>query len=285
MNATEARRGIVAGIDGSPSAVDAACWAANAAERLGESLRLVHVQPGGESDGTAVLDKAEQAVREAHPDLQIERVTDTGSPAKVLVDYSKSVRMMVLGRTGTSEMRSMFVGSDVVRVTNHAHCPVVSWRGERPVEQDRRPVVVGVDGSEHGMAAVGQAYEFASILGVDLVAVHAWSEQSTLGFAESRRFVDWKDHHAHQSEVISEILSRWSDRFPDVEVTRHVERDSPRRTLLRHSEHAQLVAVGSHGRSPVLAAMLGSTTQNLLHHAVCPVLICRRGHNGDGHRT
>ena len=85
--------------------------------------------------------------------------------------------------------------------------------------------------------------------------------------------------------MLSEILSRWSDQFPDVEVTRHVERGSPRRTLLRHSEQAQLVAVGSHGRNPVLAAMLGSTTQNLLHHAVCPVLICRRGQNGDGHRT
>jgi len=232
-----------------------------------------------------VLDEAEQAIRPAHRDLRIERVTDIGPPAKVLVDYSKSVRMLVLGRTGTSEMRSMFVGSDVVRVTNHAHCPVVVWRGARPIEHDTRPVVVGVDGSERSVAAVGHAYEFASILGVGLVAVHAWSEQSSLGYGESRRFVDWKGHQAHESAVLAEILAGWGDKFPDVEVTRHVERGSARGVLLRHSEEAQLVAVGSHGRTPVVAAMLGSTTQNLLHHAVCPILICRRDQNGDSHHT
>ncbi|HEY5856834.1 MAG TPA: universal stress protein [Aldersonia sp.] len=288
MSSTESRHGIVAGIDGSPSAVDAACWAATAAARLGEPLRLVHVRPAGDTadpDGTAALDEAEQAVRKSQPDLQIERVTDTGPPARVLVDYSKSVRMLVLGRTGTSEMRSMFVGSDVVRVTNHAHCPVVVWRGERSPEHDRRPVVVGVDGSELSGTAVAQAYEFASMLRVGLIAVHAWSEQSSLGYGESRRFVDWKGHEAHESAVLSEMLSGWADKFPDVEVTRHVERGSARGALLRHSEQAQLVAVGSHGRNPVLAAMLGSTTQNLLHHAVCPILICRREPNENSHRT
>ena len=179
----------------------------------------------------------------------------------------------------------MVVGSDVVRVTNHAHCPVVVWRGGRPIEHDTRPVVVGVDGSERSAAAIAHAYEFASILGVGLVAVHAWSEQSTLGYGESRRFVDWKEHEAHQSEVLAEILASWDDKFPDVEVTRHVERGSARGVLLRHSEEAQLVAVGSHGRRPVLAALLGSTTQNLLHHAVCPILICRKEPNGNSHHT
>lgn len=284
MNSTEPRRAIVAGIDGSPSAVDAACWAATTAERLGEPLRLVHARPDADPDGTAALDEAERAIRESHRDLQIERVTDIGPPAKVLVDYSKSIRMLVLGRTGTSEMRSMFVGSDVVRVTNHAHCPVVVWRGGRPIEHDRRPIVVGVDGSDLGVAAVSHAYEFASILDVELVAVHAWSEQSTLGFGESRRFTDWKNHEAHESAVLSEMLAGWGEKYPNVEVTRHVERGSARGALLRHSEHAQLVAMGSHGRNPMLAALLGSTTQNLLHHAVCPVLICRRG-NGNSHHT
>jgi nucleotide-binding universal stress UspA family protein len=45
--------------------------------------------------------------------------------------------------------------------------------------------------------------------------------------------------------------------------------------MLRHSNDAQLVVVGSHGRGPLMGALMGSTTQNLMHHARCPVLICR----------
>jgi len=35
------------------------------------------------------------------------------------------------------------------------------------------------------------------------------------------------------------------------------------------------VVVGSHGRGRIAESILGSVSQNLIHHAECPVLVVR----------
>ena len=64
-------------------------------------------------------------------------------------------------------------------------------------------------------------------------------------------------------------------KYPEVHVVREVVRDSAAKALLRHSEHAQLVVVGSRGRGGFRGLVLGSTSQHLLHHATCPVAVVR----------
>ncbi|MFZ2529661.1 MAG: universal stress protein [Rhodococcus sp. (in: high G+C Gram-positive bacteria)] len=283
MSTASIRRGVVAGIDGSSSALGAARWAASVAQRFGEPLHLLHVQPDGHSgDGTAttLLDAAETAVRDgpggADRSIEIERSVDHGSVQKVLVETSGTARMIVLGHVTTSEMQSMFRGSDVVYTSNHAKCPVVSWRGEPgPESVDARPVVVGADGSELSRQAISEAFEFASFVGAPLIAVHSWTEQSTLTYGEGSRFIEWDDYVKQQTALVSESLAGFQSRYPDVAVSHSVERGKPEEVLLEHSSRAQLVVVGSHGRSPMTAAVLGSTSQSLLHHARCPVLIAR----------
>jgi nucleotide-binding universal stress UspA family protein len=291
MSAAEVRRGIAAGIDGSDTALDAARWAASVAQHFGEPLFLTHLvpkpkHPGRESEkealrqhlaeGADLLKTAEAAARAAAPDVVTERRLEYGQTAPALVTISENVRMLVLGSAGTSEMRAMFVGSDVVRVANHARCPVVVWRDKPDGElSDGLPVVVGVDGSALSDVAVAHAFEFASLFRVPVIAVHAWSEQSGLGYAESRRFMNWSTLEQRETAVMAEALAGWGEKFPDVDVERIVERGSARAALLLHSADAQLVVLGSHGHSSIMGALLGSTTQNLMHHARCPVLICR----------
>ncbi|MFD1047233.1 universal stress protein, partial [Kibdelosporangium lantanae] len=45
--------------------------------------------------------------------------------------------------------------------------------------------------------------------------------------------------------------------------------------LIDHAREAQLVVVGSRGRGAVAGLLLGSTSQQLLHHALCPVAVVR----------
>ncbi|MFC9555374.1 universal stress protein [Rhodococcus sp. NPDC056960] len=288
MTTARIRRGIVAGIDGSDGALEAAAWAASAARRFEEPLRLVHVLPkhpnsrGGDGapDGDEILAAAEKAVLDGQRDLEVERSTHPGPPAQALVELSKTARMLVLGPAATSEMKSVVAGSDVVRVSNRAECPVVVWRGIQGHEvSGTRPVVVGVDGSELSDMAVAHAFEFAAFFGVPLVAVHTWAEHSTLGawYSEERRFTDWSDLVQHEEAWLAESLAGWREKYPDVEVTRCLERGGPMKVLLEYSFGAQLIAVGSHGRNPFTASIVGSTSQSLIHHARCPVLICRKG--------
>ncbi len=87
--------------------------------------------------------------------------------------------------------------------------------------------------------------------------------------------VDWDAVKQEEEALLSEGLAGESERYPDVSVTRVAEQGAAADVILRHAGDAQLIVVGSHGRGPLLGALMGSTSQNLLHHAKCPVMICR----------
>jgi nucleotide-binding universal stress UspA family protein len=71
---------------------------------------------------------------------------------------------------------------------------------------------------------------------------------------------------------LAETVAAWWDSYPDVQIE---ERAVPRpasATLVDASKTAALV--GALGRGG-LAGLLGSTSQQLLHHADCPVAVIR----------
>ena len=62
---------------------------------------------------------------------------------------------------------------------------------------------------------------------------------------------------------------------PDVEVERKLVEGDPGDVLVTESETAELVVVGSHGRSGLRAALLGSVSRHVVNHASCPVVVVK----------
>ena len=296
MSTPSTRKAVVAGVDGSETAVAAARWAGAVASRIGVPLHLVHSMPPEgifyseaavlvqsqmiqqlEEDGKKLLADAAERVRADHPGLEISSFIGPGPAAKSLLEAAEDARLVVMGATGAGALENFLLGSTVLRVANHAPCPVVVWRGntDSPLP-DSRPIVVGVDGSELSAAAVTHAFNLASALGVPLRAVHSWLGDAALGVGATAALVDWDAVETSETAVLAETLAGWSDRHPEVTVERVIDRGPASKVLLAHLDDAQLVAVGSHGRGQFRAALLGSTSQNLLHKAPCPVLIARK---------
>ncbi|MDA3644285.1 universal stress protein [Saccharopolyspora indica] len=287
---------VVVGIDGSPSALDAACWAAAEAARRGTWLQIVFADvfaqvyipelptiplPETYSDAMARqartwLDRAEQAARSAAPDIEVRTVSHTGSAAPVLIDESQRAQLVVVGSRGLGGYTGLIVGSVAVALCAHGHCPVAVVR-QSPADVDpAAPVVVGVDDRDHQEPVLTAAFDAAAMRSVLLVAVHAWHEVG------SRRA--WKEFHAagqsaavhaEEERFLAEALAGWTDKYPDVAVRRVVVHGQPARALLDHAEHAQLVVAGSRGRGGFAGLLLGSTSQQLVHHASCSVLVVR----------
>lgn len=296
MSSNVVGRHIVAAVDGSPSALRAARWAADEAARQRMPLRLVHavnmaaiaysgayVLPADffeslQSAGQTYLADAESALHAAHPELEITSHLVDGSPIPVLVDESATAYLVALGSRGLGGFSGMLTGSTAVATVAHGHCPVAVIRGEPDAPlPSTGPVVVGVDGSPSSTAAIPLAYEAASRRGVDLVAVHAWTEfTSDSAYLYARQFVvDWDAVDARQHEQLAERLAGYQEKYPDVTVRRVVEGGRPSRLLLEHAKGAQLLVVGSRGHSEFGGALLGSTSQAMIYHAPCPVMVVR----------
>jgi nucleotide-binding universal stress UspA family protein len=121
------------------------------------------------------------------------------------------------------------------------------------------------------------AFDEASWRRAELVAVHTWLEfSSDNAYAYARQFlVDWDAIETREREVLAERLAGWQEKYPDVAVRRVVTRDRPVRCLLEHAADAQLLVVGSRGRGGFTGMLLGSTSQALIYHAPCPLLVTR----------
>lgn len=280
---------IVVGVDGSASALRAVRWAAHEAAVRGAPLRLVHActptagqspapMPPSMADmlvaaGRQWLTDAATEAWKAWDDVTADLVRDY--EVDTLVNASRAAQLVVLGARGHGGFTELLIGSVAVAVSARGGCPVVVVQGE-DIDRTGGPIVVGVDGSAGSEAALAFAVEEASRREVRLVAVHAWSDSvSGAAFAMAPFAVDWYEVQGEEQHLLTERLRTWQEKYPDVEVQRVVTRDHPARSLIDQARDAQLVVVGSRGRSAVTGMLLGSTSQQLLHHAPCPVAIVR----------
>lgn len=292
---THVTKAVVAGLDGSATAAAAARWAAALAARLDLPLRLVHALPSEgifysesavliqsqmfdqlRADGEKLLADVSDLIRAEQPGLTVESYIGPGPATNSLLEAADDAHVVVVGATGAGAIENFLLGSTVLRIANHAPCPVVVWRGDNtnPLPNDK-PIVVGVDGSELSSTAVAHAFKLADALGVPLVAAHSWIGDAALGTGATAALVDWDAVQESETAVFAEALAGKQNEYPDVEVRRVVERGPAAKVLLGQLDDAQLVVVGSHGRGQFAAALLGSTSQNLVHKAPCPVLIAR----------
>ncbi|MBA0051168.1 universal stress protein [Streptomyces sp. AJS327] len=286
---------VLVGVDGSPASLEAVDAAAQEARRWGRSLRVVHAAtwpamnvpfsassltlPEGEIAQLAnrTITEAVERARRAEPGLEVTEDVVTGEALAVLEAESRTASLVVVGSRGLGGFTGLLLGSVAVHLSSHAACPVLVIRGQAT---PGGPVVLGADGSRDGDAAVRFAFAEASMRGADLEAVHTWNNWTgpvTTTPGELAPLVYDVDMLRDEEErVLSQAVSGYQERYPEVTVRPRLENARTRQALIKASENAQLLVVGARGRGGFTGLLLGSVSQAVLHHAHCPVAVVRR---------
>lgn len=294
---TSQRKPVVVGVDGSATALNAVRWAARRASRDGLPLRIVHAYhlplgfPSGvteeesilnimRGEGRRWLDEARDVATTAVPGLEVDTELAAMVATTGLVLESEHASVLVLGNRGHNALAGVLLGSTSLALASHARCPVVLVRANGADGNPRTgPVVVGVDGTQASEAAVAFAFAEAAATGATLVAVHAYAESvfdgALLSGGADNMDVDWQRQRELAEESLGERLAGWQEKYPQVRVERDLVHDRPTRALRRCAQTARLVVVGRRGRGGFRELLLGSTSQQLLHHATCPVAVVR----------
>jgi nucleotide-binding universal stress UspA family protein len=134
-------------------------------------------------------------------------------------------------------------------------------------------IVVGVDGSTASKRALRWALDEAKLRGAELVAVHAWMPPVPVDvpFDMGPVPIDWEDAaKASLDTCLEEVV-----RDGDVPVQNRVIESGASHALIKLSETADLLVLGSRGHGGFANLLLGSVTQQCAQHASCPVVVIR----------
>ena len=216
------------------------------------------------------------------PGVPIDVRVETGPPQTRIVDAAVAVPadLIVMGTHGASGLEYLVLGSVTEHVLRAAPCPVLTVppRARATSVLPFRRLVVPVDFSDWSIRALELAWPLAQEADAAVTLLHAaeWTiedELRVLGRAASAadRDLAAKDIRARLCALVPEGVREWCS--PDVRVVR----GQPYRAILQVAEEvaADLIVMGVHGRSPVNLAMFGSTTNQVVRRATCPVLTVR----------
>ncbi|MDM7830587.1 universal stress protein [Cellulomonas edaphi] len=294
---------ILVGVDGSTPSLHALDWAGAEAARRGWSLYLVcsYALPSFTAasldGGYAALDDsaiqegaravlAEATARVSHLGVPVRSNVHTGDAAGVLIELSHTARLAVVGTRGRGGFADRLLGTVSSALPAHAHCPtvVVPLRdgeghaladdAEVPPVRPLRRIVVGVDGSEQAERALRYAVREAQAWGAELTAVAGVPVGSMTGvLAWLPAAVDHEQVLKDMQEGLNVVVDRALLDYPDVVVKRHALDGTGAELLTEFSVATDLIVLGSRGRGGFAGLLLGSTSQAVLHHARCPVMV------------
>ena len=136
-------------------------------------------------------------------------------------------------------------------------------------------IVVGIDGSQGARRALEWAVAEAKLRDAHLVVIHAWLEPAAVavGSVITAGGVEPGIFEETAERTVADVMGAVDTTGLPHGVETHVVAGVPALSLIDASADADLVVVGSRGLGGFTGLLLGSVSQQVAHHATCPVVI------------
>jgi nucleotide-binding universal stress UspA family protein len=273
MSAVPPRQALIAS-DASPYSESALRVAIDMARQYGVKLTamaMVLFADDLEAVGTGALLEEQDRSMQEHLDGIAQQAHDAGVPCDTLLCHGEQPHaeiaaaaeethadLIVMGRRGKRGLAHLMVGDATAKVIGLAAANVlVVPRGSTLW---RRRILLATDGTDYSTAAVGTAINLAQAWQLPLTVVHAVPEGQDSAAAQ---------------EVVDAICRRTAVLEVDCEARVEPGKADEVITRVARESGADLIVVGSHGRSGIMSVIHGSVSAQVIGAASCPVLVAR----------
>lgn len=229
-----------------------------------------------DAEGASLLAAAGTRARAENVEPELKAIHDLPVSGILTSSASAACDLIVIGTHARSGVARTFLGSTAEGVLRSARVPVIVVRAEdRVAALPFAEVVVAVDDSDPGEAAVATAARLATSLGAHLVLCHAidlkllYERAATYGFDPVQLGADLV---TEGTTIVRGALSR--AHLPadtPVEVTDGEATEVVLAAARAH--HASLIVAGTHGRRGLRRLVLGSVAERIVRASDVPVMI------------
>jgi nucleotide-binding universal stress UspA family protein len=222
-----------------------------------------------------------QAKKELHEQFSlngsVESFVCEGEPADVLIDIAqgKQADLIALGTYGRKGLTRLLMGSVTSEVILNAPCDVLVVK--RPCSDctgSYTSVLVPFDGSEFSTKAMARAVEMARTDGARLTVLYVIPRYEEM--VEFYRSETIKQSLRTEAEKVIAQAKKIAD-AAGVAVTAEIREGHASDEIVATADAVgcDLIAMGTYGWKGVSKAIMGSTTNRVINHANCPILVVK----------
>jgi nucleotide-binding universal stress UspA family protein len=278
-------RTIIAGCNGRERGRGAVSLAHAISSATGARLLLVGVHhhpplpfPGTYADQRETLEHELRAVRhELAPEALIHLEGDL-SPAHALrrVAAAEGADLLVVGSRHRRRLQRIVEGDQAMQVLHGASCAVAVAPDPVAPRRELRRVGVGVDATPESALALAMARELAERCGARL-SLHAVVDDAIpgwVGLSVTPSYADaLQELVEDRRSAAQELVARRLEACEGVSADAVVVVGRPADELVLATEDLDLLVLGSRRWGPVRRLALGSTSDHVIRHGACPVLV------------
>lgn len=245
---------------------------------MGPVGELAGVQTASEVefDVSACLEPARAA------GLATDARVDEGSPANGILKAANALPadLVVIGTHGTSGFEHLVLGSVTEKILRKATCPILTVppRARATSKLPFKRLLCPVDFSDSSVAALRLAFSFAQEADAALTILHVleWPPEDEPRVNRAFNVPEYGRHRERDASTQLERLVPDTVRAWCTPATR-IAHGKPYREILgvATEDSTDLIVIGVHGRHALDLMVFGSTTNQVVRRATCPVLTLR----------
>lgn len=226
-------------------------------------------------------------------ELRGQTVVREGNPALGVVSAARTLKadLIVLSTTGRSGLSRALLGSTAERIVRHAHCPVLTVRRRRgaapmparswkapgyPPRLPWRRILVPLDFSLASLRALRVAVPLSAESGARLLLLHVVEpDPYPVGLEGAVLMTVGSASGQNTGRLLQRVARRFVPN--STRVTSLVGRGRAGRVIVSTAEAkgVDLIVLSTHGHTGLNRLLIGSTAEQVVRRATCPVFVAR----------